>query len=86
MVDRNVDKDGNRAAATAYLDFLYTKAGQRIGAQNFYRPRDPEVAKEFETVFPKVPLFTVEQEFGGWRAAQAKHFAERGVFDDIYSQ
>jgi len=86
LVDRNVDKDGNRAAATAYLDFLYTKAGQRIAAQNFYRPRDPEVAKEFETVFPKVPLFTVEQEFGGWRAAQAKHFAEHGVFDDIYSQ
>jgi sulfate transport system substrate-binding protein len=85
VVDRNVDKNGTRAAAEAYLDFLYTKKGQQIAAQNFYRPRDPEVVKEFENVFPKVPLFTVEEVFGGWRAAQAKHFAERGVFDDIYS-
>ncbi|MFY9829084.1 MAG: sulfate ABC transporter substrate-binding protein [Rhodoplanes sp.] len=86
LVDRNVDKKETRAAAEAYLGFLYTKKGQQIAAHNFYRPRNPEVVKEFENVFPKVPLFTVEEVFGGWRAAQAKHFAERGVFDDIYSQ
>ncbi|MFZ1896379.1 MAG: sulfate ABC transporter substrate-binding protein, partial [Rhodoplanes sp.] len=68
------------------LKFLYTTDGQELAAKNYYRPRDPEVARKHADVFTKVQLFTIDEVFGGWRAAQAKHFAERGVFDDIYSQ
>jgi sulfate/thiosulfate transport system substrate-binding protein len=86
VVDKNVDKKDTRSAAEAYLRFLYSKEGQEIAAKNYYRPRDPEVAGRHEGVFPKVELFTIDEAFGGWRAAQAKHFADKGVFDEIYSQ
>ncbi len=86
VVDKVVDRKGTRAAAEAYLGFLYTRAGQEIAAKSYYRPRDPEVAKAFAGVFPKIDLFTVDEVFGGWRAAQKKHFADRGIFDEIYSQ
>ena len=86
VVDKVVDKKGTRAAAEAYLKFLYTKEGQEIAAKHYYRPRDPEVAKKHEAAFPKVTLFTIDEVFGGWRAAQKKHFADKGVFDEIYSQ
>ena len=69
-----------------YLKFLYTKEGQELAAKNYYRPRDPEVAKKHADLFTKVQLFTVNEVFGGWRAAQTKHFADKGVFDEIYSQ
>jgi len=67
-------------------EFLYSKQGQELAASNFYRPRDPEVANKFESTFPKVDLITIDEAFGGWRVAQKKHFAEQGVFDEIYSQ
>ncbi|MDB5583937.1 MAG: sulfate transporter, periplasmic sulfate-binding protein [Bradyrhizobium sp.] len=86
VVDKVVDKKGTRAAAEAYLKFIYTKEGQEIAAKNYYRPRDPEVAKKYENVFPKVALFTIDEVFGGWKVAQKKHFADKGVFDEIYSQ
>ena len=86
VVDKIVDKKDTRAAAEAYLKFLYTKEGQEIAAKNYYRPRDPEVARKHEDVFTKVELFTIDEVFGGWRAAQTKHFADKGVFDEIYSQ
>ena len=86
VVDKVVAKKGTAAVAQAYLEFLYTKEGQEIAAQNFYRPRDAEIAKKYEKTFPKVQLFTVDAVLGGWRAAQAKHFADKGVFDEIYSQ
>jgi sulfate/thiosulfate transport system substrate-binding protein len=86
VVDKVVDRKGTRAAAEAYLQFLYGKDGQTIAAQRFYRPRDPEVAKAFADNFPKVELFTIDDVFGGWREAQKKHFADKGVFDEIYSQ
>ncbi len=86
VVDKNVDKKETRAAAEAYLKFLYTKEGQELAAKNYYRPRDPEVAKKHADVFSKVQLFTIDEVFGGWRAAQTKHFADKGVFDEIYSQ
>jgi sulfate transport system substrate-binding protein len=86
VVDKVVDKKGTRAAAEAYLKFIYTKEGQEIAAKNYYRPRDPEVAKKYENVFPKVQLFTIDEVFGGWKVAQKKHFADKGVFDEIYSQ
>jgi sulfate transport system substrate-binding protein len=86
VVDNVVDRKGTRAAAEAYLQFIYGKDGQEIAAKHYYRPRDPEVAKKYEANFPKVELFTVDEVFGGWRTAQKRHFADKGVFDEIYSQ
>jgi sulfate transport system substrate-binding protein len=84
VVDSVVDKKGTRGAAEAYLKFWYTKDGQEIAARNFYRPRDPEVAKAYENAFAKVDLFTIDAVFGGWTKAQKDHFAEGGIFDQIY--
>jgi sulfate/thiosulfate-binding protein len=86
VVDKVVDKKGTRAPAEAYLKFIYSKDGQQIAARNYYRPRDPEVIKANERNFPKVNLFTIDELFGGWRAAQKKHFDDKGVFDEIYTQ
>jgi len=86
VVDKVAEKKGTTEAAKAYLDFLYSKEGQEIEAQSFYRPRDPEIARKFERSFPKLPLVTVDEVFGGWRAAQQKHFADKGTFDEIYGQ
>jgi sulfate transport system substrate-binding protein len=85
VVDKVVDKKGSRAAAEAYLNFIYSKEGQEISAKHFYRPRDPEVAKKYEALLPKVTLFTVDEVFGGWRKAQQTHFNDGGVFDAIYT-
>src|SRR5215216_6707105 len=84
VVDKVADKKGTRAVAEAYLKYWYTKEGQEIAARNSYRPRDSEIAKEFEKSFAKVELFTIDQVFGGWTKAQKEHFAEGGVFDQIY--
>jgi sulfate/thiosulfate transport system substrate-binding protein len=86
VVDKVVDKKGTRAAAEDFLKFIYTKEGQEIAAKNYYRPRDPELAKKYEKTFPKASLFTVDEVFGGWRAAQKKHFEDKGTFDEIYTQ
>ena len=86
VVDKTVDKKGTRDVANAYLKLLYSKEGQKLAAENFYRPRDPEVAKQYEDVFPKVDLVTIDDPiFGGWRKAQTTHFSDGGVFDQIYS-
>ena len=84
VVDKVVDKRGTRKVAEAYLHFLYTPQGQEIAAKNFYRPRDAAVAAKYATTFPKVPLFTIDEAFGGWRKAQTTHFADGGTFDQIY--
>ncbi|RJF77709.1 sulfate ABC transporter substrate-binding protein [Rhodopseudomonas palustris] len=84
VVDTVVDKKGTRAAAEAYLNYLYSKDGQEIAARNFYRPRDAEIAKKHEGSFAKVDLFTIDDVFGGWTKAQTEHFADGGVFDKIY--
>jgi sulfate transport system substrate-binding protein len=83
VVDQVVDRRGTRAAAEAYLRFLYTAEGQELAARHFYRPRLKEAADRHAGQFPRVELFTVEQMFGSWRAAQSRHFAENGVFDQI---
>jgi ABC-type sulfate transport system substrate-binding protein len=70
--------------ATAYLEYLYSPAGQEIAAQNYYRPRSPEVAEKYQKQFPKVDLFTVDELFGGWTKAQKTFFDDGGVFDQIY--
>jgi sulfate/thiosulfate-binding protein len=85
VVDRNVDRHGTRAAAQAYLEFLYTPEAQEIAARSFYRPRDARVAARHAARFPKLELFTVDAVFGGWQKAQAAHFADGGVFDQIYA-
>jgi len=84
VVDTVADRKGTREVAEAYLKYLYTKDGQEIAARNFYRPRDPEVAKSHEGSFAKVELFTIDDVFGGWTKAQTEHFADGGVFDQIY--
>lgn len=86
VVDRVVDKRGTRAVAEAYLQFLYTREGQEIAAKHFYRPRDPEVAAKHADVFKKVNLITIDDVFGGWTKAQATHFNDGGVFDQIYAK
>ena len=84
VVDKVADKKGTRAVAEAYLKYWYTKEGQEIAARNSYRPRDSEIAKEYEKSFAKVELFTIDDVFGGWAKAQKEHFAEGGIFDQIY--
>jgi len=84
VVDRVVDKRGTRAVAEAYLKFLYTPEGQEIEAENYYRPRDSDVLAKHASEFPTLKLFTVDDTFGGWQKAQATHFADGGVFDQIY--
>ncbi len=84
VVDRVADKKGTREVAEAYLRYWYTKESQEIAARNSYRPRDPEIAKEYEKSFAKVALFTIDDVFGGWASAQKEHFGEGGVFDQIY--
>jgi sulfate/thiosulfate transport system substrate-binding protein len=84
VVDAVADRKGTRAVAEAYLRYWYSKQGQEIAARNSYRPRDPEIAKEYENSFAKVELFTVGDVFGGWSKAQKEHFGEGGIFDQIY--
>ena len=82
-VDRVVKKRGTEEVAKAYLEFLYTPEGQTIAAKNYYRPQLPEVAEKFKSQFPHIQLVTIEEAFGGWNKAQATHFAEGGIFDQI---
>jgi sulfate/thiosulfate transport system substrate-binding protein len=84
IIDKVADKKGTRAVAEAYLKYWYTREGQEIAARNSYRPRDSEIAKEYEKSFAKVELFTIDDVFGGWTKAQKEHFAEGGIFDQIY--
>ncbi|KXD48227.1 sulfate ABC transporter substrate-binding protein [Pseudomonas aeruginosa] len=84
VVDKVVEKKGTRKVAEAYLQYLYSEEGQRIAAQNFYRPRNQKVAAEFATQFPKLNLVTVDSDFGGWKTAQPKFFNDGGIFDQIY--
>lgn len=72
VVDKVVDSRGTRAVADAYLKYLYSPEGQTIAAQNFYRPRDADVAKKFASTFAPVKLFTVDNKFGGWTQAQKR--------------
>lgn len=83
VVDKVVDKRGTRDIATEYLKYLYSAEGQRIAAKNYYRPRDPDVAKEFAKEFPQIKLFTLKDEFGDWQKVQKIHFSTGGSYDQI---
>jgi sulfate/thiosulfate-binding protein len=85
-VDKVVKKRGTEAVAKAYLEFLYTDAGQEIAARHYYRPRNEAIAKKHEKQFAKVNLFTIDELFGGWQKAQKTHFGDGGVFDQIYQR
>ena len=85
VVDKVVDKKGTRAEAEAYLKYLWSPEAQRIAANNYLRPRDPQILAEFADRFPKVSFFSVTKTFGDWPQLQATHFKDGGVFDQIYS-
>jgi len=84
VVDANVDAKGARKVAEAFLQFLYSPTAQAIIAKNYYRPTHPEFADPNDLKrFPKLDLVTIDGAFGGWKKAQATHFADGGVFDQI---
>ncbi len=83
LVDGNVDRHKTRQVAQEYLKFLYSGQGQEIAAKHCYRPRLERVAKKYADKFPSIHLFTID-DVGGWQKAQKKHFADKGIFDQIY--
>lgn len=86
VIAANAKKHGTEAVAKAYLEYLYTPEAQAAIARNFYRPRDPQVAAQFQAQFPKVNLVTIDQEFGGWAKAQQQFFDDGALFDQITTQ
>jgi len=84
VVDKVVDKRGTRKVAESYLNFLYTDEAQELIAKNYYRPATDKAAKKYAAQFPSVKLFTLAQVAGDWSTAQKTHFADGGVFDQIY--
>jgi ABC-type sulfate transport system substrate-binding protein len=85
VVDKNVDAHGTRDAAVAYLKYLYTSDAQEIIGENHYRPRDVDVLSKFRDQLPAIKLFTVGETFQDWTRAQKTFFADKGVFDQIYT-
>lgn len=86
VVDKVADKRKTRKVAEAYLQYLYSDEGQEIAAKNYYRPRSEAIAKKYEKQFPNINLITIDDVFGGWQKAQKAHFADGGVFDQIYQK
>jgi len=84
VVDTIVDRHGTRQVAEAYLRYLYTDKGQEIAAKHFYRPRSEAVLAKYRSQFPNIRLFTITDVAGTWKEVQAKHFADHGVFDQLY--
>ena len=85
VVDSVVNRHGTAELAKAYLNYLYSDAGQELAGKNFYRPRDSKAAAKYASQFGKVELVTIDEAFGGWKKAQSTHFADGGIFDQIYS-
>lgn len=86
VVNGNARQHGAEAAATAYLEFLYTPEAQELAARHYFRPGDPVVLARHASRFPRVNLVGVDEEFGGWQKAQADHFADGGEFDKLYTE
>jgi sulfate/thiosulfate-binding protein len=84
IVDKVVDAKGTRQVALGYLNFLYSPRGQEIIGKNYYRPRNRQALAKYGDRFPHIPMVTIDNTFGGWRKAQATHFADGGVFDQIH--
>ncbi|MEW5685547.1 MAG: sulfate ABC transporter substrate-binding protein [Pseudomonadota bacterium] len=86
LVDKNVDRHNVRAAATQYLRFLYSPLAQDLIGKHHFRPRNPAALAKYRAKFKDIPLVTIDGQFGGWKTAQATHFADGGVFDRIYKR
>ena len=86
VVEKVAERKGTTEVARAYLEYLYSDEGQDIAGRNYYRPRSPAAAAKYGSLFPKLDLFTIDQVFGGWTLAQKTHFADGGVFDQIYQK
>jgi sulfate/thiosulfate-binding protein len=86
IVDKTVDKNGNRNLARGYLNFLYSPLGQELAAKHYFRPRNPQVAGKYAKQFPKIKLFKINDVFGGWAKAQKTHFVNGAIFDQIYAE
>jgi sulfate/thiosulfate transport system substrate-binding protein len=86
VVDAVVDRRGTRRAAQAYLEFLYTPEAQGIAARHHFRPRNREVLARYRSTFPEIRALTIDGDFGGWAAAQKRHFDEGGVYDQIFRE
>jgi sulfate transport system substrate-binding protein len=84
VVDKTAKRHGTTDVAKAYLEYLYSDEGQEIAAKNYYRPRNQAIAEKYAANFTQLKLVTVDQEFGGWQKAQTTHFADGGVFDQIF--
>ena len=84
VVDKNVERKGTRKVAEAYLNYLYSEEGQDIAGKNFYRPISAKAQAKYVKQLPKIPLFTIDQAFGGWAKADKDHFADGASFDQIY--
>ncbi len=84
IVDKVADKKGTRTVAQAYLEYLYSPEGQEIAARRYYRPRSEAVAKKYSSQFPKMKLFTLAEIIGDWQKTQKIHFADGGIFDQVY--
>ena len=86
LIDKVVDKTGNRDLAQAYLEYLFSPVGQKLAAKHFYRPYQPEHASPDDIKrFPNIELFTVSEKFGGWAQVQKEHFDDDAIFDQIYA-
>ncbi|MFO1490817.1 MAG: sulfate ABC transporter substrate-binding protein [Kiritimatiellia bacterium] len=83
VVDKYAKKHGTEAAAKAYLDYLYSPAGQKLAAKHFFRPRDVSALAAAPVKFQTIKLFTIDEAFGGWTTAQAEHFADGGIYDQF---
>jgi sulfate transport system substrate-binding protein len=86
VVDKNVKKKGTQAVAQAYLEYLFSEEGQHLAVRHFYRPTSPAIARKYAQNFPQLELVTIDAAFGGWTQAQKTHFADGGVFDQIYAR
>ncbi len=86
VVDKVAKRKGTEEVAKAYLEYLYSDAGQEIAARNFYRPRNAAIAAKYPDNFAQLELFTIDEVFGGWTKAQKTHFGDGGVFDQIYAK
>ncbi|SIP99458.1 sulfate transport system substrate-binding protein [Paenibacillus sp. RU4T] len=85
VVDKVVDQKGTREVAEEYLKYLYSDEGQKIAADNFYRPINKTIAEQYKDKFKELDLLQIDKDFGGWAEAQKKHFADGGTFDEIYT-
>ena len=84
LLDKVVDRKGTRTVAQGYLNFLYSPLAQDLIGKNYYRPRNPRALAKYAARFPSIPMVTINDTFGGWTRAQATHFADGGVFDQIH--